>query len=191
MDGGSQYYNTAYVVSPEGKIVFRQSKSVPIQFFRDGLPAESQQVWESPWGKIGIAICYDLSYARVMDRLVRRGAQALIIPTMDAQSWGEHEHLLHAKVAPVRAREYGLPIFRVASSGISQLVDTNGHVVATAPFPGQFELIAGTLPIAKSGRLPPDRYLGIPAVIAVAGLALYLLISSTFKKRTNGSSSHE
>ena len=73
--GTNNYYNTAFVVGTNGEIVFQQAKCVPIQFFKDGLPAPRQEVWNSPWGKIGICICYDLSYTRVTDRLVRgRGA---------------------------------------------------------------------------------------------------------------------
>jgi predicted amidohydrolase len=33
----SNYYNTAFVVDTNGDIVFRQAKSVPVQFFTDGL----------------------------------------------------------------------------------------------------------------------------------------------------------
>ena len=124
---GGNFYDTAFVVGPGGDIVFRQVKAVPIQFFKDGLPAPEQKLWESPWGKIGICVCYDLSYTRVTDRLVRLGAQALIVPTMDMVDWGQAQHELHARIAPVRATEYGLPIFRVASSGISQLVDRAGQ----------------------------------------------------------------
>ncbi len=51
--GTNNYYNTAFVVGTNGEIVFKQVKSVPIQFFRDGLPAPEQKVWNSPWGKIG------------------------------------------------------------------------------------------------------------------------------------------
>ena len=97
------YYNTAFVVGTNGEIVFKQVKSVPIQFFHDGLPAPKQEVWNSPWGKIGICICYDLSYTRVTDELVRQGAQLLIVPTMDVDFWGRHQHELHSRVAPVRA----------------------------------------------------------------------------------------
>jgi apolipoprotein N-acyltransferase len=57
-----KFYNTAFVIGPKGEIVFQQAKSVPIQFFKDGLPAAEQKLWESPWGKIGICICYDLSH---------------------------------------------------------------------------------------------------------------------------------
>ncbi|MGI8966006.1 MAG: nitrilase-related carbon-nitrogen hydrolase, partial [Limisphaerales bacterium] len=117
-----KYYNTAFVIDPRGEIIFRQVKSVPIQFFKDGLPAPEQKLWNSPWGKIGICICYDLSYRRVVDELVRQGAQAIIVPTMDVSDWGNHQHELHTRIAPTRAAEYRIPIFRVASSGISQLV---------------------------------------------------------------------
>ena len=120
---GTNYYNTAFVISTNGEVVFKQVKSVPIQFFKDGLPAPEQKLWDSPWGKIGICICYDLCYTRVTDELVRQGAQMIIAPTMDVADWGRHQHELHARVAPVRAAEYGIPIFRVASSGISQGVN--------------------------------------------------------------------
>ena len=67
------YFNTAFVIGPDGRDVFSQAKSVPVQFMSDGLPATSRHVWESPWGKIGIAVCYDVSYGRVMDDFVRQG----------------------------------------------------------------------------------------------------------------------
>ncbi len=86
--GTNNYYNTVFVVGTNGEVVFRQAKSVPIQFFKDGLPATNQEVWNSPWGKIGICICYDLSYTRVTDRLVEEGAQLLIVPTMDVRRVG-------------------------------------------------------------------------------------------------------
>jgi apolipoprotein N-acyltransferase len=63
------YYNTAFVVGTNGEVIFKQAKSVPIQFFHDGLPAPKQQVWDSPWGKIGICICYDVSNLRQSRRL--------------------------------------------------------------------------------------------------------------------------
>ena len=109
-----------------------------------------------------------------MDRVVGDGAEALIVPTMDVVEWGAQEHKLHAKIAPVRAREYGIPIFRVASSGASQLVAPDGRVIASAPFPGQGEQLAGLLPLGHTGSLPPDRYLALPAVLAVLGLIAYL-----------------
>ncbi len=166
------YYNTAFVIGTNGDVVFKQAKSVPIQFFDDGQPAPRQEVWNSPWGKIGICICYDLSYTRVTDELVRQGAQLLIVPTMDVSEWGRHEHELHSRVAPVRAAEYGIPIFRLASSGISQAVDGYGRVVARTSFDSPAEILSANLRLPTGGSLPADRFLaplctGITAVLLV------------------------
>ncbi len=165
------FYDTAFVVGPSGEIVFRQVKSVPIQFFKDGLPAIEQRLWESPWGKIGLCVCYDLSYTRVTDRLIRMGAEALIVPTMDVVDWGRHQHELHARVAPVRSAEYRVPIFRVASSGISQWTDAEGRVRAQGRYPGQKDIVQGTLELAGPGSVPFDRWPGLFSS-AVSGLVL-------------------
>jgi acyl-[acyl-carrier-protein]-phospholipid O-acyltransferase/long-chain-fatty-acid--[acyl-carrier-protein] ligase len=173
---GGNFYDAAFVVAPSGEVVFEQGKSVPIQFFRDGLPAREQKLWHSPWGRIGICICYDLSYTRVTDRLIGLGAQALIVPTMDVAQWGKRQHELHARVAPVRAAEYGVSIFRVASSGISQLADRLGQIQASAGFPGQGEMVSGTLALAAHGSLPIDRWLAPAALLVTGLLAMWFLV---------------
>ena len=188
---GTNYYNTAFVISTNGEVVFKQVKSVPIQFFKDGLPALEQKVWESPWGKIGICICYDLSYTRVTDELVRQGAQMLIVPTMDVADWGRHQHELHARVAPVRAAEYGIPIFRVASSGISQGVNWRGVVQSSAPFEGGGEILffGALLAPGLKGSLPLDRWLA-PFCVALTGLFVAWLAFRGWRRirteRSNG-----
>jgi apolipoprotein N-acyltransferase len=176
------YYNTAFVVGTNGDIVFKQAKSVPIQFFHDGLPAPKQEVWNSPWGKIGICICYDLSYTRVTDELVRQGAQLLIVPTMDVAEWGKHQHELHGRVAPVRAAEYGIPIFRLASSGISQAVTGSGTVIAQTKFPGNGDILAAKLRLPTRGSLPLDRYLA-PLCVVMTGAILFWLIFISFRQK--------
>jgi apolipoprotein N-acyltransferase len=179
--GDTNFYNTAYVIDTNGVIVHWQVKSVPIQFFRDGLPAPERKVWNSPWGKLGILTCYDLSYTQVVDDFVRLGAVALLNPTMDVAEWGAPEHTLHARIAPMRAAEYQIPIFRLASSGISQLVSPNGRVLAEAPFPGQGEILGGTLPLNAGPRLPLDRWLA-PGCVGITALALVAILVPRRKK---------
>jgi predicted amidohydrolase len=182
--GTDNFYDTAFVVGTNGEVVFKQAKCVPIQFFKDGLPALKQEVWDSPWGKIGICICYDLSYARVTDRLVEKGAQLLIVPTMDVEDWGRHEHELHSRVAPVRAAEYGIPIFRVASSGISQAVDHTGNVVGRTSIPGIDEILSADFRLPARGSLPLDRFLA-PFCVGTTGIVLVILLVLAWQdKRT-------
>jgi apolipoprotein N-acyltransferase len=176
------YYNTAFVVGTNGEIVFKQAKSVPVQFFDDGLRATNQTVWDSPWGKIGFCICYDLSYTRVIDRLVAKGAQLLIVPTMDNEDWGWHEHELHSRVAPVRAAEYSLPIFRLASSGMSQAVAGGGLVVAQTRISGYGDILSTQLQLPARGTIPHDRWFA-QFCTGVTGIVLSLLLFLTAKDK--------
>ncbi len=179
---GTNYFNTAFVISTNGEVVFKQVKRVPIQFFKDGLPAPEQNVWDSPWGKIGICICYDLSYTRVTDPLIRLGAQLLVVPTMDVVEWGKHQHDLHARIAPVRAAEYGLPVFRVASSGVSQGVNRFGLTQVSAPFPGEGEMLSFTTRMVKRSSLPPDRLLA-PLCLCVTGVFLLRTLIEVVRRK--------
>ncbi len=177
--GGGAFRDTAFVVGPSGTIEFSQAKSVPIQFFQDGLPATGQEVWESPWGRLGLAVCYDASYRRVMDRLVRKGAEGLLVIAMDAESWGAHEHDLNARIGRLRAVEYGLPVFRVATSGVSQLLGADGVESARAGFPGPGETLGGTLHLAGPVAVPVDAWLGPVALGVTLGAAAWLAIAAT------------
>ena len=182
---GGRFYNTAYVIDTNGAIAFQHAKTVPIQFFSDGLPAPRPEVWESPWGRLGLCVCYDLNYARAIDGLVALGAKALIVPTMDVESWGRHEHHLNARLAPVRAAEYRLPVLRVASSGISQLIDARGRVTASAPTPGPGEILAGEMRWDNQvvpGR-PLDRWLGPAASLLTGLLTLFFMLPAAWKRR--------
>jgi apolipoprotein N-acyltransferase len=171
------FCDTAFVVGPDGRDVFEQVKSVPVQFMGDGFPAAQRRVWESPWGKIGIIVCYDVSYGRVMDDFVRQGAQGFIIPTMDLVKWGGFERrMLHGRMAPIRAAEYGIPMFGVWSSGESQLTDRDGRLIATAGYPGQGEMISGPFDLTEPGRVLPDRPLALAMTWGAGVFVLYLCL---------------
>lgn len=185
----NQFYNTAFVVGPTGEVIFKQVKNVPIQFFADGLPAPERTLWNSPWGRIGLAVCYDLNYRRVIDDFIRLGAQALIIPTMDVTDWGENQHRLHGRVAPIRSAEYRVPIFRLCSSGFSQLTDRDGRVLASAGFPGQEEIMGGTLSIGSAGRLPFDALPAPLATLATLLFAAWCAVQSWKSRRVATTSS--
>ena len=170
----TNYFNTAYVLGTNGATVFQQAKSRPIQFFKDGQPANSQQVWDSPWGKLGIAICYDASYRQVMDELLRQGAAAFVILSMDVVDWGKTEHLLNAQQARLRCLESGIPMVRVGSSGISQWISATGKELATAEFPGPGAILSGALEIPDlPGTRPWDSWFApLCAEAGKAGLCI-------------------
>lgn len=173
------YYNTAFVIGPEGTVIHHQAKSRPIQFFDDGRPAKSQAVWNSPWGRIGICICYDQNYREVTDVLAGQDMQALIIPTLDLETWGAHQHWLSARLAATRAVEYGVPVLRLASSGYSQFIDAQGRILASGSMPGQGEIVSSLVSFAPGSRLPLDHWIA-PVTPIFSGMVLLWALTVSF-----------
>ena len=178
----TEEYNTAFIVSPDGEVHHKQAKSVPIQFMNDGLPAKSRHVWDGPLGKVGIAICYDMNYVRVMDEFIEKDAALLVIPAFDAIRWGHRAHVLSAQLAAVRAAEYGVPLFRLASSGYSRIATPDGKIAVELGVPGQGEVIHGNVYLPAKGRRPLDRWLAWPCLVLTAGLAAFLIVDAIRRK---------
>jgi apolipoprotein N-acyltransferase len=165
------YYNTAFVVDSQGEIAFKQAKSRPVQFLKDGLPAKERKLWNSPWGPIAIAVCNDSGYRRALDDFAKQGAVAFVIPTLDAANWGEAQHRLHGGIVQMRAAEYHVPVFRLCGTGVSEFVATNGVVLASTPFAVERSILESKLELGPPARLPADRWLNLVAVIITAAAA--------------------
>jgi apolipoprotein N-acyltransferase len=82
----------------------------------------------------------------------------------------------------VRAAEYGIPIFRLASSGISQVVSWNGNVVAKTSFPGSLDILSATLRLPSKGSIPLDRLLA-PLCVGITAVVLLLLLVLNWQEK--------
>jgi predicted amidohydrolase len=82
-DAEGQIHNRAPLIAPTGEIAF-QDKHVMTRFeaeswgVRSGLPPA---VFETPWGRIGIAICYDSEFPSLVRAQVEAGAWLILVPT--------------------------------------------------------------------------------------------------------------
>ncbi|OPZ85179.1 MAG: Apolipoprotein N-acyltransferase [bacterium ADurb.Bin429] len=132
VDGGV-FANSAVIFGPDGAVIGRYHKRHPIQFFADGVPGRLPHVIPTPIGNLGVGICYDFDYAGTAVRMVHDGAELLVVPTFDAYSWSDNQHVQHARMAQARAEEAGRWVVRPTSSGVSQVFAPSGHAVATIP----------------------------------------------------------
>jgi apolipoprotein N-acyltransferase len=104
---------------------------------------------------------------------------------MDVADWGIRQHQLHARIAPMRAAEYAVPVFRLCSSGISQFADPTGRVLDSAPFPGQGAIMSAQMQLPTRGRMPPDRWLALLSVGIIVALSAWLAINCVRHRCSN------
>lgn len=113
-------------------------------------------------------ICYESVFPQDVGGAPRRAGFMLLV-TNDA--WfgtvsGPHQHLAQARL---RSAEQGLPMVRVANTGISAVIDSAGRVTASIPL-GEAGWIDAPLPAAAAPTLY-SRFGDWPAVL-LAALAL-------------------
>lgn len=75
-------HNSALMVSPDGQLTWYDKRALPtFTTFSEGLyftPGTQSPVWSTPWGRIGIGICYDLYFPEFQKHQVLGGADVLL-----------------------------------------------------------------------------------------------------------------
>ena len=104
------------------------------------------------------------------------GAEAFIVPSMDAKSWSIREHDQHAELFRIRACENARWMWVCATSGVSQVIDPHGQVHARLPAHAEGPL---TGMIQRESRLTFFTRIGWLTpwiVLAMAGLGWLVLL---------------
>ena len=84
-------YNTAVLINREGNIQ-GYYKKINLMGDTEGLNAgKKPKVFETDFGKIGIAICWDLSFPKLFQKIKRRGAEIVFCPSHWAYETKAHE----------------------------------------------------------------------------------------------------
>ena len=155
--GDGRFANRSFLISPQGEIVARYDKihmfDVDInetESYRESAgyrPGDKAVVAETPFGKIGMSICYDMRFPALYQALAEAGARILTMPAAFSPVTGAaHWHsLLRA-----RAIENGCYVLAPAQTGTHASAahktrDTYGHSLVVAPW-GEVVLDAGTAP---------------------------------------------
>ena len=95
-------------------------------------PGESISYFDTPWGRIGLAICYDLRFPALFQKLTELGCKAVVLPSAFTEKTGS----AHWQVL-IRARAIENQIFMIAcdQSGIHQNNrETHGHSMIVDPW---------------------------------------------------------
>jgi len=165
-------YNAAVLVSPDGKELLRHRKirlfGAERWRFRKGSEVKAH-------GEIGIAICFDTVFPDVVRELARQGAKIIAVPNTDPPSIGYLLHHLHAAFLPIRAIENKVTIVKADLTGLSQVIEPDGRVVAEAPLDKPVVLEAKLRVVRPTTTTPFTRF-GDWFVYFCAIMAAVLLI---------------
>jgi apolipoprotein N-acyltransferase len=195
-EDGARFWNTLAVITPEGQVGPRYDKHHLVPFgeyipFGDlafrlfGLRAFAAQEGAGYTAGTGPAlldfgprlgralplICYEAVFPQDVNAAPARPDWLLQI-TNDAWFGTLSGPFQHADQARMRAIEQGLPLVRVANTGVTAVYDARGRVLTDLPFGTEAHLDA-PLPAA----LPPtafSRFGEAPVLVLLAGLALFL-----------------
>jgi predicted amidohydrolase len=148
-DDDGRCYNTSMVFDPAGRMIAKHRKAhlfdidIPggITFFESETLSPGQKIttFETAFGTMGLAICYDMRFPELARAMTLRGARVLIYPAAFNQVTGP----LHWEVL-LRARAVDNQVFVIAASpanhpqsvyaayGHSMAVDPWGKVIAEA-----------------------------------------------------------
>jgi predicted amidohydrolase len=125
--------NTAVVVSPEGELLGAYRKVHLIPLFREDrylYPGNAPVLVEFPWGRAGLAICYDLRFPELFRAYALEGA----VVTFLVAEWPK-ERIAHWRVL-VQARAIENLAFVVAcnSTGSDESGTFGGHSLVVGPW---------------------------------------------------------
>src|SRR5205823_3156871 len=85
-------------------------------------------VFALPQGRFGVLICFEAIFPDLARSLVQGGAEFLVNVTNDAWFGDTAGPAQHLAMARLRAVELRVPIVRVASTGISAIIDPDGSL---------------------------------------------------------------
>jgi predicted amidohydrolase len=149
---GERVHNTSFLISPEGEVaaVYRKIHLFDVDLSEHGggsfqesksiSPGDEVVVAQTPFGGVGLSICYDLRFPELYREMSSRGVRFVAVPAAFAPETGrDHwEVLLRARAIESQAfvvapAQWGRHSPDRASYGRSLLVDPWGLVLARAP----------------------------------------------------------
>ncbi len=117
-------------------------------------PGEAAVIADTPWGRLGLSVCYDLRFAYLYRQLAHAGARFLSIPAaFTRQTGAAHWHTL----VRARAIETGCYVFAPAQCGVRPWGRaTYGHSLVVDPW-GEVLADGGEAPGYVIADVEPDR----------------------------------
>lgn len=147
-----QYYNAAMLVEADGHVrqpAYHKRRLVPVvervpflnpawfrwagQYFGGFGVGAGPVVYQEPFGKFGVLVCYESIFPAESRQYRNLGADFLVNITNDAWFGHSHAPYEHYSHLVLRAIENRVAVVRAANTGISGWIDPVGRIRAATP----------------------------------------------------------
>jgi len=126
---------------------------------------------------LGVGICFEVAYDRIIREAVQHGAELLVIPTNNATFGMTAESTQQLAMSRLRAIEHGRATVQISTVGVSGIITPRGRVVEQTELFTPAQMVA-ELPL-RTTLTPATRYgdviawgmRGLAVVIVLAGMA--------------------
>ena len=139
--------NSAFLLAPDGSEIGRTDKMHLVPFgeyvplgrlmpfvnklvhgigdFAPGLEAKALKAGSAP---LGVLVCYEVIFPDLARAYVNAGSRVLVNITNDAWFGRSSAPYQHLSMAAFRTVETRTPLVRAANTGITSIIDQNGHI---------------------------------------------------------------
>lgn len=157
---GKKAYNSVFIIDPEGKLLARYRK---IHLFRltgehtKYQPGRTVRVAPFSWGKLGMAICFDLRFPELFRKMVARDARVILLPSAwPRERMGHFFTLLKARAIEnqcfmVGVNKCGMEKEGVVFGGHSMVIDPWGDILGELG--GKKGVLKVTLDLSRVDRV--------------------------------------
>jgi apolipoprotein N-acyltransferase len=144
---------------------------------RDAIAGHGPGVLDTPAGRMGVVISFEVFFPDRARGAVRAGGQLLLVPTNASSYRTDQVPAQEVAAARLRALETGRWVVQAAPTGYSAIVDHRGRVVALSAL-GRAEVLQGDVG-RRTGQTLAARLGSAPIVV----LAVVALAASTAPRR--------
>ena len=147
--GGNEYFNSAFLISPQGEIVNRYDKIHLVPFgeyvprkdyfpwffervfheVSDYTPGREEVIFKIPAGNFNVLICFEDVFPNMVRQFVKKGSELLINITNDVWFGKSSAPFQHLAMGALRAVENHRYLVCCANTGISAFISPRGEIL--------------------------------------------------------------
>ncbi|WP_317855011.1 carbon-nitrogen hydrolase family protein [Chakrabartyella piscis] len=139
---GDLIYNTSYVYNPQGEIIAKHRKmhlfDIDVkggQYFKESdvlSPGDTFTTFATPWGKMGLMICFDIRFPELARLLTLDGAKGIFVPAAFNMTTGPAHWELSFRARAMDNQVYMAGVSPARNTEASYVA--YGHSISTSPW---------------------------------------------------------